>query len=82
MSTLHAWDCPCGTRNHPSLTACHRCRRSQRLGKAVYRMVPTVQQPVPVTVRIAPQAATLRSFMVGVLHLAQMVVSVAQLMRR
>ena len=33
---IHAWDCPCGTRNAPQFTACRQCRRPIIQGRPVY----------------------------------------------
>jgi hypothetical protein len=35
-SILHAWQCPCGTRNAPDLPACHRCGCPANQGEPVY----------------------------------------------
>src|SRR5947209_804028 len=32
---MHAWDCPCGTRNAPTFSACRNCRRPAAQGRPV-----------------------------------------------
>ena len=54
MSTLHAWDCPCGTRNAPQFAACRNCKKPQVQGKAVYAVTPPA--PAPATASVSPEA--------------------------
>lgn len=42
---MHAWDCPCGTRNAPKFPACRKCGTSIRYGRSV--MPEYAPSPVP-----------------------------------
>lgn len=43
---MHAWDCPCGTRNAPSFPACRNCRRPAGQGSPVGSQ-PAGPRPAP-----------------------------------
>ena len=47
--TLHAWDCPCGTRNAAQLTECRKCRGSQVRGKPIYAGAMPAPPVAPIT---------------------------------
>lgn len=46
---LHAWDCPCGTRNAPNFAACRNCRGPMSQGRPVFGKAPTGGAPGPVS---------------------------------
>src|SRR5262245_61969805 len=51
---MHAWDCPCGTRNAPTFQQCRNCRRPAAQGRPVGVARPSAPPPPP---RPAPPTA-------------------------
>lgn len=53
-STLHAWDCSCGTRNAPTLEQCRSCRLPKQSGKPVFAQAAQGwgKQPPPMQMRL------------------------------
>src|SRR5262245_1989767 len=44
---MHAWECPCGTRNAPTFQQCRNCRRPAAQGRPIGAARPSAPPPPP-----------------------------------